>query len=134
MQTDKAKAKKQRRKPAIAEVQEEEAVGISHEAPPDLPPTEPQPEPQSEPHPEPPDIKPDAEVEDEPLSESDSDAEAALEADTEQPKAGRKKKQPSVGDEKASRPPARSAFAPSALTCSCAAVVSLISVCACVIV
>lgn len=108
-QTDKAKAKKPRRKPAIAEVKEE-AVGISPEAPQDLPPTEPQTGP--------PDVKheDDAEAEDEPLSDSDPEAEAALEADMEQLKTSRKKKQSLGDDEKGSRPPARLACAPSAST------------------
>lgn len=108
-QTDKAKAKKPRRKPAIAEVKEE-AVGISPEAPQDLPPTEPQTDP--------PVVKQDddAEAEDEPLSDSDLEAEAALEADIEQLKTSRKKKHSLGDDEKASRPPARSACAPLAST------------------
>ena len=103
MQSDKDKPKKQRRKPAIAEVKEEDSIdevkeedNTSPEAALDAP--------ASNIQPDSPKVKSD--VEDEPLSDSDAEPEPK----SEQEKKSRKKKQtPVEDDDKATHPPARSA-------------------------
>jgi len=103
VQSDKDKPKKQRRKPAIAEVKEEDSIdevkeedSISPEAALDAP--------ASDLQPDSPKVKSD--VEDEPLSDCDAEPEPKAE----QEKKSRKKKQtPTEDDDKATHPPARSA-------------------------